>query len=78
MRLVTVEQKIENLIDRDNDRHAENSKKLDAILEQALKTNGRVNSLEAWKDKVTGMWVALAAVGAGIVALAGIWEHFKK
>ena len=41
--------------------------KIDAILKQVVKTNGRVNKLEAWKDQVTGgLKVALV-----IVALAG-------
>jgi len=29
-------------------------KKIEAILNQVIKTNGRVNKLEAWKDQVTG------------------------
>ena len=41
--------------------------KIDKILAQVVKTNGRVNKLEAWKDQVTGgLKVTLI-----IVALAG-------
>ena len=41
--------------------------KIGAILEQVIKTNGRVNRLEAWKDQVTGgLKVAFL-----ILALAG-------
>jgi hypothetical protein len=41
--------------------------KIDKILAQVVKTNGRVNKLEAWKDQVMGgLKVTLI-----IVALAG-------
>ena len=41
--------------------------KIDRILTQVVKTNGRVNKLEAWKDQVMGgLKVTLV-----IVALAG-------
>ena len=41
--------------------------KIDKILAQVIKTNGRVNKLEAWKDQVMGgLKVTLV-----IVALAG-------
>jgi hypothetical protein len=76
IRLVTVEQKIDNLIARDNDRHAQNSEKLEAILEQATKTNGRVNALEAWKDKISGGFGALILVSGLLGFLFKIlWDH---
>lgn len=86
IRLVTVEQKIENLVKRDDDRHADNKEILEKILAQTTATNGRVNALEAWKDKLSGVWTALVIVGTAAAAGAGalgwcaklIIDHFGK
>ena len=50
----------------------EQSRKQDAILEQVVKTNGRVTSLERWRDVVTAR-VAMIATGASSVVAAVFW-----
>jgi hypothetical protein len=37
-------------------------KKIEAILDQVIKTNGRVNKLEAWRDQVMGGLKVLVTV----------------
>ena len=37
-------------------------KKIETILEQVIKTNGRVNRLEAWKDQCTGAFKVMVIV----------------
>lgn len=49
-----------------DDRHEENAKKLDGILEEAKKTNGRVLKLETWKSRIEGGWWVIALI-AGVV-----------
>lgn len=78
VRLVTVEQKIERLIERGDERHKDNKEILDKILAQTTATNGRVNALEAWRDKLSGMWMALVVVGAAAAAGAGAVGWFAK
>lgn len=50
----------------------EQSRKQDAILEQVVKTNGRVTSLERWRDVVTAR-VAMIATGASSAVAAVFW-----
>lgn len=42
----------------------ERDRKLDEILEQTKRTNGRVNSLEKWQSSVIGATTILAGIGA--------------
>lgn len=45
-------------------------KKLEAILEQTTKTNGRVDSLESWRDRVSGALIPisiLSPIFAGLI-----------
>lgn len=44
-------------------------KKLQAILEQTTRTNGRVDRLESWRDKMTGAWLVLTFVSPVIAGL---------
>jgi hypothetical protein len=72
---VTVEQQIKDLIRRDDERHADNKETLsrqditlEKILTQTTRTNGRVNDLESWKDRIMGAWFAITLLGC-----AGAW-----
>ena len=43
---------------------------VDKILEQTTATNGRVDKLEAWRDRMTGAWLVvtfLSPVVAGLI-----------
>lgn len=40
-----------------------------ATLDQATKTNGRVDSLESWRDKAKGVLIALALIQPVITAV---------
>lgn len=45
-------------------------KKLGAILEQTTKTNGRVDNLESWRDRVSGALIPisiLSPIFAGLI-----------
>lgn len=43
--------------------------KLGQILEQTKKTNGRVDKLESWRDKMTGAWVVVSIISPVIAGL---------
>lgn len=79
-RVVALESKFESLLELLNVRESNNSKhhrdntgRLDAILDQVRTTNGRVNTLESWKDKFSGGWVVMLVVGGVVGALLSPW-----
>lgn len=43
--------------------------KLGEILEQTKKTNGRVDRLESWRDKMTGAWLVVTFLSPIIAGL---------
>lgn len=69
--LARIEERLNNYIEKSED-------KLEAILAEAKKTNGRVTTIETWKNKVKGAWAMLILVAAGAGTIAGlIVEYFK-
>lgn len=50
----------------------EASRKSDAILEQVMKTNGRVTRLETWREVIAGKMGLISAGVAAIVSF-GAW-----
>lgn len=44
--------------------------KLEQILEQTTKTNGRVNSLWDWRERMKGVWIAIMVIGS-LVSFGG-------
>ena len=51
---------------------AEASRKSDAILEQVIKTNGRVTRLETWREVIAGK-MGLISAGVAAVVSVGAW-----
>lgn len=48
----------------------EASRKSDAILEQVMKTNGRVTKLETWQSIVTAKNILIASLSGGVASIA--------
>lgn len=45
---------------------------LHKILEQTTKTNGRVNSLELWREKMLGINIGVTIIISAVVTVVGI------
>ena len=45
------------------------SSTLDQVLEQAKRTNGRVDDLERWRDRLSGAWLILTLVSPVVAGL---------
>lgn len=52
-----------------HERQLQMDKKVDIVVTQTLKTNGRVDSLEAWRDKVKGAYILLSVFGPIVTGL---------
>ena len=50
----------------------EANRKSDAILEQVMKTNGRVTTLETWREVITGK-IGLISAGVAAIVSFGAW-----
>lgn len=82
LRLVTVEQKVDNLDRRTQERHLDNKEEfaemrslIKEVLAQTTKTNGRVTSLESFKAMCVGGAIVITGVGGFLIKL--IWDHQK-
>jgi|GEM_PF-3207331 len=45
------------------------NEKLDLIHTQVLKTNGRVSTIESWKDKITGGMIVITSILIPLIGL---------
>ena len=55
-KLITLIEKVENIQGGQDDFHQRIDAQLEKILQQTLKTNGRVNKLENWRSVLIGGW----------------------
>lgn len=70
---------IQDLLSRLDERSMNMDEKTDRILEQVVKTNGRVTAsenkiqeLEKWRAESRGHWKATSIIGSVIGAIAGL------
>lgn len=50
--------------------------RMNAMLEEVKKTNGRVTSLEGWKNRAVGALLAATTIGTVLGALAGYMINY--
>ena len=58
---------IQSTLKANHDLHIENQKTIDKILVQTLKTNGRVNALEAWRMFMIGISILLPLLTSALL-----------
>lgn len=84
--ITNIERKLDVFIQETRDYHDRQDERMDEVLEQVKKTNGRVNNLESWKDRIDGgsavIKVAWGFVGVFIIAasfaLFNMYIEFQK
>jgi hypothetical protein len=68
---------IANLLIRIDERQANMATDLEEVKKQTTATNGRVTSLESWRNRLKGAWAVLTMVGVLLGSLAGYAiKHF--
>lgn len=75
----------EELLARIDERQIALNEKLDAILAQAIKTNGRVTvsehditDLQMWRAESRGHWKGVAAISTAIGAIIGFFLNLLR
>lgn len=76
-RVITLEGAIQTLVTLNKERHEDNVKRLDQIIDECKTTTGRVSTLEIWKAKLGGQIGVVVAVCSCLSAFAGtVLAHY--
>jgi hypothetical protein len=68
---------IANLLIRIDERQVNMAADLEEVKKQTTATNGRVTSLESWRNRLKGAWAVLTIVGVLLGSLFGYAiKHF--